>query len=141
MWLVQCPAAPLPPLGKYNYYVNTGHFVGLAYDGNTINYKSACAGAKSPELKFTTSGATGTTSSVESCRNNVKCQDIYRMGPLPVGTYQIGDMQSSLWAGFFPYHYDLTMISVSNPSSRSGFKNGGNCAQNDTVKTGTSYTY
>ncbi len=128
------PKAPMPALGTNYYYVDTGHFVGLAYDGSTpINFKTACCGATSPQLKF--------DGVAQKCRNNVKCQHVFRMGPLPVGTYRIEPMHGDLYHGNYRYYYDLTMLSVSNPSGRSDFLiHGGGCGD-DNTKPNTSYKY
>ncbi len=70
--------------GPYTYSQSGHHFYGVAYDGSYIDTKSACAGAN------------------DSCRNNPSCQCTKNEGPLPQGTYTLGDMFT--YKGY-PYSY------------------------------------
>ena len=61
-----------------------------------------------------------------SCRNNPSCECEKNVGPLPAGTYTLGNMYT--FKGM-PYCYDLYPSSSNNMCGRSGFLiHGGGCS-------------
>lgn len=96
--------------GPYTYSQSQHHFYGTGYDGSWIDTYSACSGQSG------------------SCRNNPSCQCQVSVGPLPQGTYTLGNMYT--FKGM-PYCYDLYPASINNMCGRSGFLiHGGNCGGN-----------
>jgi len=96
--------------GPYTYSQSQHHFYGTGYDGTWIDTYSACSGQSG------------------SCRNNPSCQCQKSVGPLPQGTYTLGNMYT--FKGM-PYCYDLYPAAGNNMCGRSGFLiHGGNCAGN-----------
>mmetsp|Transcript_35085 Transcript_35085/g.26199 ORF Transcript_35085/g.26199 Transcript_35085/m.26199 type:complete len:168 (+) Transcript_35085:37-540(+) len=96
--------------GPYTYAVSSHHFYGTAFDGSWIDTKGCCCGQSG------------------SCRNNPSCQCQVSVGPLPAGTYTLGNMYT--FKGM-PYCYDLHPSSSNNMCGRSGFLiHGGGCSSN-----------
>jgi hypothetical protein len=96
--------------GPYTYSQSGHHFYGTAYDGTYIDTYGCC------------SGQSGT------CRNNPSCQCQVAVGPLPQGTYTLGNMFT--FKGM-PYCYELYPSSSNNMCGRSGFLiHGGDCSGN-----------
>lgn len=93
--------------GPYTYSQGSHHFYGTAFDGTYIDTKSCCCG------------------SAGSCRDNPSCQCQKNVGPLPQGTYTLGNMFT--YKGY-PYSYNLYPASSNNMCGRSEFLiHGGNC--------------
>jgi hypothetical protein len=92
-------------------YSQSGHrFSGPAYDGSYIDTTGCCSGQSG------------------SCRNNPSCQCQVAVGPLPQGTYSLGNMMT--FKGM-PYCYELYPASSNNMCGRSGFLiHGGGCSGN-----------
>ena len=96
--------------GPYTYSQSGHHFYGTAYDGSYIDTYGCCAGASG------------------SCRNNPSCQCQVSVGPLPQGTYTLGNMMT--FKGM-PYCYELYPASSNSMCGRSGFLiHGGSCSGN-----------
>jgi hypothetical protein len=96
--------------GPYTYYVSSHRFVGTGYDGSYIDTTGCCSGQSG------------------SCRNNVNCECQKSVGPLPRGTYSLGNMFT--YKGM-NYCYELFPSSSNNMCGRSGFLiHGGNCGGN-----------
>ena len=96
--------------GPYTYSQSKHHFTGLAYDGTQIDTYGCCSGQSG------------------SCRNNPSCQCQQSVGPLPQGTYTLGNMYT--FKGM-QYCYDLYPSSSNNMCGRSGFLiHGGGCSGN-----------
>jgi hypothetical protein len=96
--------------GPYTYSQSQHHFYGTAYDGTYIDTYGCC------------SGQSGT------CRNNPSCQCKVSIGPLPQGTYTLGNMMT--FKGM-SYCYELFPSSTNNMCGRSGFLiHGGSCSGN-----------
>ncbi len=96
--------------GPYTYSQSQHHFYGTGYDGSWIDTYSACSGQSG------------------SCRNNPSCQCQKSVGPLPQGTYTLGNMYT--FKGM-PYCYDLYPSASNNMCGRSGFLiHGGSCSGN-----------
>eukprot|EP01040_Poterioochromonas_malhamensis_P006569 gene6569-7073_t len=94
--------------GPYTYDISSHRFYGYGYDGSWIDTTTAC------------SGQSGT------CRNNPDCTCQKNVGPLPTGTYTLGNMYT--FKGM-PYCYDLTPSSSNSMCGRSGFLiHGGSCS-------------
>ncbi len=93
--------------GPYTYSQSKHHFYGTAYDGTYIDTTSCCCG------------------SAGSCRDNPDCQCVKNVGPLPQGTYTLGNMFT--YKGY-PYSYELYPSASNNMCGRSEFLiHGGNC--------------
>jgi hypothetical protein len=93
--------------GPYTYDISDHHFWGVAYDGSKIDTKSCCCG------------------SAGSCRDNPSCTCQKNVGPLPPGTYTLGNMFT--YKGY-PNSYQLFPASSNNMCGRSDFLiHGGNC--------------
>jgi hypothetical protein len=92
-------------------YSQSGHrFSGPAYDGTNIDTTGCCSGQSG------------------SCRNNPSCQCQIAVGPLPQGTYSLGNMMT--FKGM-PYCYELYPASSNSMCGRSGFLiHGGGCSGN-----------
>ena len=60
--------------GPYTYSQSGHHFYGAGYDGTYIDTYGCCSGQSG------------------SCRNNPSCQCQIAVGPLPQGTYSLGNM-------------------------------------------------
>lgn len=92
-------------------YSQSGHrFSGPAYDGTYIDTTGCCSGQSG------------------SCRNNPSCQCQVSIGPLPQGTYSLGNMMT--FKGM-PYCYELYPASSNSMCGRSGFLiHGGGCSGN-----------
>ena len=92
-------------------YSQSGHrFSGPAYDGTYIDTTGCCSGQSG------------------SCRNNPSCQCQVSVGPLPQGTYSLGNMMT--FKGM-PYCYELYPYSSNSMCGRSGFLiHGGGCSGN-----------
>ena len=86
--------------GPYTYSQSGHHFYGVAYDGSYIDTYSCCAGQSG------------------SCRNNPSCQCQKSVGPLPQGTYTLGNMYTFKSC---INSYDLYPSSSNNMCGRSGF--------------------
>lgn len=86
--------------GPYTYSQSAHHFYGTAYDGSYIDTYGCCAGASG------------------SCRNNPSCQCQNSVGPLPQGTYTLGNMYTFKSC---INSYDLYPSSTNNMCGRSGF--------------------
>ncbi len=86
--------------GPYTYSQSGHHFYGTAYDGSYIDTYGCCCGASG------------------SCRNNPSCQCIVSTGPLPQGTYTLGNMYTFKSC---INSYDLYPSSSNNMCGRSGF--------------------
>eukprot|EP01038_Epipyxis_sp_PR26KG_P013631 gene13631-18292_t len=96
--------------GPYTYSQSKHHFYGTAYDGSYIDTTGCCCGQSG------------------SCRDNPSCQCQVSVGPLPQGTYTLGNMYT--YKGM-PYCYDLYPSSSNNMCGRSGFLiHGGGCSGN-----------
>ena len=96
--------------GPYTYSQSKHHFKGVAFDGSMIDTTGCCSGASG------------------NCRNNPSCQCQVNVGPLPQGTYTLGDMMT--FKGM-PYCYVLYPDSSNNMCGRSGFLiHGGGCSGN-----------
>ena len=96
--------------GPYTYSQSKHHFYGTAYDGSYIDTKGCCCGQSG------------------SCRNNPSCQCQVSVGPLPQGTYTLGNMRTFKGMN---YCYDLYPSSSNNMCGRSGFLiHGGGCSGN-----------
>ena len=94
--------------GPYTYSQSKHHFTGMGFDGTMIDTYGACSGAAG------------------SCRNNPSCQCQVSVGPLPQGTYTLGNMQD--FHGM-PYCYVLYPDAGNNMCGRSGFLiHGGGCS-------------
>lgn len=93
--------------GPYTYDQSKHHFYGVAYDGSYIDTKAACAGAN------------------DECRNNPDCECVKNEGPLPQGSYTLGDMFT--YKGY-PYSYQIFPDASNDMCGRSDFLiHGGNC--------------
>ena len=92
-------------------YSQSGHrFSGPAYDGTYIDTTGCCSGQSG------------------SCRNNPSCQCQVSVGPLPQGTYSLGNMMT--FKGM-QYCYELYPASSNSMCGRSGFLiHGGGCSGN-----------
>ena len=96
--------------GPYTYSQSGHHFYGTGYDGSYIDTYSCCSGQSG------------------SCRNNPSCQCQVAVGPLPQGTYTLGNMMT--FKGM-QYCYELYPSSSNNMCGRSGFLiHGGSCSAN-----------
>ena len=96
--------------GPYTYSQSGHHFYGAAYDGSYIDTYSCCAGQSG------------------SCRNNPSCQCQKSVGPLPQGTYTLGNMYTFKSC---INSYDLYPSSTNSMCGRSGFLiHCGGCAGN-----------
>jgi len=96
--------------GPYTYSQSGHHFYGAAYDGSYIDTYGCCSGQSG------------------SCRNNPSCQCQVSVGPLPQGTYTLGNMMT--FKGM-PYCYELYPASSNSMCGRSGFLiHGGSCSGN-----------
>ncbi|RYH15768.1 DUF2778 domain-containing protein [archaeon] len=96
--------------GPYTYDISSHHFSGTAYDGSWIETSGACSGQSG------------------SCRNNPSCTCEVSVGPLPPGTYTLGNMMT--FKGM-PYCYELYPSSSNSMCGRSGFLiHGGGCSGN-----------
>lgn len=96
--------------GPYTYSQSGHHFYGAAYDGSYIDTYGCCSGQSG------------------SCRNNPSCQCQVSVGPLPQGTYSLGNMMT--FKGM-PYCYELYPASSNSMCGRSGFLiHGGSCSGN-----------
>jgi hypothetical protein len=94
----------------YTYSQSGHHFSGPAYDGSYIDTTGCCSGQSG------------------SCRNNPSCQCQVSVGPLPQGTYSLGNMMT--FKGM-PYCYELYPASSNSMCGRSGFLiHGGGCSGN-----------
>jgi len=94
----------------YTYSQSGHHFYGPAYDGSYIDTTGCCSGQSG------------------SCRNNPSCQCQVSVGPLPRGTYSLGNMMT--FKGM-PYCYELYPYSSNSMCGRSGFLiHGGSCSGN-----------
>jgi len=94
----------------YTYSQSGHHFYGPAYDGSNIDTTGCCSGQSG------------------SCRNNPSCQCQVSVGPLPRGTYSLGNMMT--FKGM-PYCYELYPSSSNSMCGRSGFLiHGGACSGN-----------
>ena len=96
--------------GPYTYSQSAHHFYGTSYDGSYIDTTGCCSGQSG------------------SCRNNPSCQCKVSVGPLPQGTYSLGNMMT--FKGM-PYCYELYPASSNSMCGRSGFLiHGGGCSGN-----------
>jgi len=96
--------------GPYTYSQSAHHFSGTAYDGSMISTSGCCCGQSG------------------SCRNNGACQCQVSVGPLPRGTYTLGNMRTFKGMN---YCYDLYPAASNNMCGRSGFLiHGGGCSAN-----------
>jgi hypothetical protein len=96
--------------GPYTYSQTAHRFSGTAYDGTTIDTTGCCSGQSG------------------SCRNNPSCQCQVRVGPLPQGSYTLGNMMT--FKGM-PYCYELYPSASNSMCGRSGFLiHGGSCSGN-----------
>jgi hypothetical protein len=86
--------------GPYTYSQSGHHFYGTGYDGSYIDTYSCCSGQSG------------------SCRNNPSCQCQKSIGPLPQGTYTLGNMYTFKSC---INSYDLYPASSNNMCGRSGF--------------------
>lgn len=86
--------------GPYTYSQSGHHFYGTAYDGSYIDTYSCCSGQSG------------------SCRNNPSCQCQKSVGPLPQGSYTLGNMYTFKSC---INSYDLYPASTNNMCGRSGF--------------------
>ena len=86
--------------GPYTYSQSAHHFYGTAYDGSYIDTYGCCAGQSG------------------SCRNNPSCQCQKSVGPLPQGTYTLGNMYTFKSC---INSYDLYPSSTNSMCGRSGF--------------------
>ena len=93
--------------GPYTYDISDHHFWGTAFDGSWIDTRSACCG------------------SAGDCRDNPSCVCQYQVGPLPPGTYSLGNMFT--YKGM-PYCYELYPSASNDMCGRGGFLiHGGDC--------------
>ena len=96
--------------GPYTYSQTGHHFYGVSYDGSYIDTYGCCSGQSG------------------SCRNNPSCQCQVSVGPLPQGTYTLGNMMT--FKGM-SYCYELYPASTNSMCGRSGFLiHGGSCSGN-----------
>ena len=96
--------------GPYTYSQSAHHFYGTGYDGSYIDTTGCCSGQSG------------------SCRNNPSCQCQVSVGPLPQGSYTLGNMMT--FKGM-PYCYELYPASTNSMCGRSGFLiHGGGCSGN-----------
>lgn len=96
--------------GPYTYSQSAHHFYGTGYDGSYIDTTGCCSGQSG------------------SCRNNPSCQCKVSVGPLPQGSYTLGNMMT--FKGM-PYCYELYPASSNSMCGRSGFLiHGGGCSGN-----------
>lgn len=96
--------------GPYTYSQSGHHFYGTAYDGSYIDTKGCCCGQSG------------------SCRDNPSCQCEVSVGPLPQGSYTLGNMRTFKGMN---YCYDLYPAASNNMCGRSGFLiHGGGCSGN-----------
>jgi len=96
--------------GPYTYSQSGHHFYGTAYDGTWIDTTGCCSGQSG------------------SPRNNPSCQCKVSVGPLPQGTYSLGNMMTFKGMN---YCYELYPSSSNNMCGRSGFLiHGGDCSGN-----------
>ena len=96
--------------GPYTYSQSGHHFYGTGYDGTYIDTTGCCSGQSG------------------SCRNNPSCQCQVSVGPLPQGTYSLGNMMT--FKGM-PYCYELYPSASNSMCGRSGFLiHGGGCSGN-----------
>lgn len=96
--------------GPYTYDISAHHFWGTGYDGSNIDTTGACCGQSG------------------SCRNNPDCTCQKSVGPLPPGTYTLGNMYT--FKGM-PNCYDLYPSGSNSMCGRSGFLiHGGGCSGN-----------
>jgi len=86
--------------GPYTYSQSGHHFYGVAYDGSYIDTYGCCCGQSG------------------SCRNNPSCQCKISVGPLPQGTYTLGNMYTFKSC---INSYDLYPSSTNSMCGRSGF--------------------
>ena len=86
--------------GPYTYSQSGHHFYGTAYDGSYIDTYGCCSGQSG------------------SCRNNPSCQCTVAVGPLPQGTYTLGNMYTFKSC---INSYDLYPSSSNSLCGRSGF--------------------
>ena len=86
--------------GPYTYSQSGHHFYGTAYDGSYIDTYGCCSGQSG------------------SCRNNPACQCTVAVGPLPQGTYTLGNMYTFKSC---INSYDLYPSSSNSMCGRSGF--------------------
>jgi len=86
--------------GPYTYSQSGHHFYGTAYDGSYIDTYGCCSGQSG------------------SCRNNPSCQCTVAVGPLPQGTYTLGNMYTFKSC---INSYDLYPSSSNSMCGRSGF--------------------
>jgi len=86
--------------GPYTYSQSGHHFYGTAYDGSYIDTYGCCSGQSG------------------SCRNNPACQCQVAVGPLPQGTYTLGNMYTFKSC---INSYDLYPSSSNSMCGRSGF--------------------
>ena len=94
----------------YTYSQSGHHFSGPAYDGSYIDTYGCCSGQSG------------------SCRNNPSCQCQVSVGPLPQGTYSLGNMMTFK---VMQYSYELYPASSNSMCGRSGFLiHGGACSGN-----------
>jgi len=94
--------------GPYTYSVSKHHFYGEGYDGTEIDTSDCCSGAQG------------------SCRDNVSCECESFIGPLPLGTYTLGNMETF---NGMPYCYALSPSPSNSMCGRSGFLiHGGACS-------------
>jgi hypothetical protein len=96
--------------GPYTYDISSHRFSGTAFDGSHIDTSGCCCGQSG------------------SCRNNVDCKCKVSVGPLPPGTYTLGNMQTFKGMN---YCYQLYPSSSNSMCGRSGFLiHGGGCSGN-----------
>jgi len=96
--------------GPYTYSQSQHHFFGTGFDGSYIDTYGACSGQSG------------------SCRDNPSCQCQVNVGPLPQGTYTLGNMR--VFKGM-NYCYDLYPAASNDMCGRSGFLiHGGSCSAN-----------
>lgn len=96
--------------GPYTYVISKHRFYGTAFDGSWIDTYGCCSGQSG------------------SCRDNPSCTCQISVGPLPPGTYTLGNMYT--FKGM-PYCYDLYPSASNNMCGRSGFLiHGGGCSGN-----------
>lgn len=96
--------------GPYTYDISSHHFYGTGFDGSYIDTTNACCGQSG------------------SCRNNPDCKCQKNVGPLPHGTYTLGNMMTY---HNMPYCYELFPSGSNDMCGRSGFLiHGGSCSGN-----------
>jgi len=96
--------------GPYTYSQAGHRFSGQGFDGTMIDTSAACSGQSG------------------SCRNSPACQCKVGVGPLPQGTYTLGNMQTFKGMN---YCYQLYPSSSNNMCGRAGFLiHGGGCQAN-----------